>query len=100
LKPFTIHANGGCRFVEKDIGGGYGRVDLPQWRDVVKDPERPAMRSDHQIVFVNYQIAYRRRRQIQLQRLPEIAIVKGNIHATLGGCIEQALAFRIFANCI
>src|SRR5258708_21567250 len=41
--------------------------DLPQWTDVVQNPERAAMGSYNNVVFVNDKIAHGSRRQIQLQ---------------------------------
>jgi len=48
--------------------------ELPQRRDVIKNPERTAVRCDDQIITFDYQIMNRRDRQVELQRLPCAAI--------------------------
>ena len=74
-----------------------GLVDLPQRRDVVQDPEAAAMRPDDQVVVLDDEVADRRGRQVQPQRLPVVAVVERDIHRALGAGEQQALALRIFA---
>src|SRR5258706_13777693 len=73
------------------------RANLAQRRNVVENPERPAMCSDDEIVSVNGEIAHRGMWQIELQRLPVVTIIKGNEYRALRTCKEQPLAFGIFA---
>src|SRR5277367_795889 len=37
-------------------------------------------------------------RQIQLQRLPVVAVFEGNVDRSFGAGVEQAFAHRVFAN--
>jgi len=73
-------------------------VQLAQRRDVVEDPERAAVRRNNQVVAVNREIAHRGVRQIQLQRLPGISIVEGNIDRCLGAGKKEPLAGGIFTH--
>ena len=65
--------------------------ELPQRREVVEDPERPAMRGRHEIVGVDAQVAHTHARQVELQRLPPRAVVHRDVHAGLR-CSEQQTA--------
>ena len=51
-------------------------LQLPQRRDVVEDPERPAVRADHEVVVLDDEVADRGRRHVQPQRLPALAVVE------------------------
>ena len=64
---------------------------LSQRRDVVENPERTPVSSDDQVVFVDPQIAHGCMRQIQLQRLPMIAVVKRNPHRVFGSGKKRPL---------
>ena len=55
------------------------------------------MRCHNQIIIVNPQVAHRGVRQIELQRLPVIAVIERYPHARLGSREEQALAHGILA---
>src|ERR1019366_8550200 len=46
------------------------RVELPERRDVVEDPEAAAVRGDDEVVTVNDEIADGRGRHVEAQRLP------------------------------
>ena len=70
-----------------------GRV--PQHADVVQDPEAAAVRRDDQIVVLDRQVAHRRRRQVQLQRLPVVAVVERHEDGELGAREQQSAARRI-----
>ena len=52
------------------------------------------MGADYHVVIVNHEIADGSGGQIQLQRLPVIAIVEGDEHGAFGSGEEQALADR------
>ena len=73
-------------------------VDLPQRRDVVENPDAAAVRADHEVVVLDHQIADRRRRHVQPQRLPVIAIVERDVDLRFGAGEEQSLALRILAH--
>ena len=57
------------------------------------------MRSNHQIIAMDREIANRSDRQIQLQGLPVIAVIERNVNSEFGSGEEQPFALRIFANC-
>ena len=69
---------------QKGVGPRSLGGNLSQRRDIVEHPEAASMRRDDQIVFVNREIAHRGCRQIELQRLPMIAIIEGNEDGALG----------------
>src|SRR5271156_6446725 len=73
------------------------RVELPQRRDVIQDPERTAVSSDNNVVMMNDEVADRRCRQIHSQRLPMIAVVPRDIDAAFGAGKEKSLALGISA---
>ena len=73
-------------------------VDLPKRRDGVENPEAAPVRRDRDVVVLDDQIAHRRRRKIQPQRLPVFAVVEGRVHAAFGGGVQQSLFLRIFAD--
>ena len=56
------------------------------------------MRAHHQIVSVYHQIPHRSCRQIQLQRLPRIAIIERNVDGVFRPREKQSLPQRIFAH--
>ena len=68
----------------EDVG-----CDLPQRRDVVEDPEAAAVRADDDVVVVDHEIADRRGRHVQPQRLPVIAVVERDIDLRLA-CRRRA----------
>ena len=72
--------------------------DLPQRRDVVEDPDAAPVRADDQVVVLDDEIAHRRRRHVQPQRLPVVAIVERHVDLRLGSGEEQPLALRILAH--
>ena len=74
------------------------RVDLAQRRDVVEDPEAAAVRADDQVVVLDDEVADRRRRHVQPQRLPVVAVVERDVDLRLGAGEQQALALRILAH--
>ena len=56
---------------------------------------RPCVRDD-EIVAVDLEVAHRRHRQVELQRLPVVAVVERDERAALGAGEQQAVALRIF----
>src|SRR5260370_2183626 len=76
------------------------RVDLAQRRNVIQNPKGAAVRGDHQIVVMHDEVADRSSGHIEPQRLPGIAIIERDVHAHFRAGIEQAFAYRIFADAI
>ena len=64
--------------------------DLAKRRDVVENPEGAAVRADDDIVAVDYEIAHGSGGQVELQRLPGVAIVERDIDGAFGAGEEQA----------
>ena len=56
------------------------------------------MRRDREIVVFNNQVAHGSGRHVQPQRLPVVAVVKGDINGALGAGEEQTAPLRIFAH--
>src|SRR5207247_5892521 len=76
----------------------HARRDLPQRRDVVHDPERPAHRRRDEIPVVDLDTGGGRRRQILLQRLPVLALIEGHERPFARARIEQAFLLGILAH--
>jgi len=57
------------------VGAGEGR-HLAQRSDVIQNPEGAAVGGDDEVVVVNPEIAHGSVRQIELERLPVVAIVE------------------------
>ena len=93
----AMHAVGGRRREQHRIARRR-RAKLAQARDVVEHPERAAVRRDDQIVVVDSQVAHRGMRQIELQRLPVLAVVVGDPHGFLGGGEKQPPAAGVLAH--
>ena len=72
--------------------------ELAQRRNIVENPERAAVRGHNQIVLVNPQIAHGGVRQVELERLPVVAVVEGDPHAGFGSGEQQTLPHGIFAD--
>ena len=69
-------------------------ANLPQWTNVIKDPERTPMCGSNEIGVLDSQVVNGDDGQIALQRLPVFAIIKRNQYAWFGSGIEQAAARR------
>src|SRR5258708_35098309 len=82
------------RFEKDNIAGRA----LPQRLDVIEHPESPAVRSCDEVVFVQREIADRRRRQVEAQRLPAIAVVEGDVDGLLAAGEKKTALLRIFSN--
>ena len=63
------------RRLEQEIGGERLRTHLAHRRDVVENPERTPVRSNHDVVVVYNEVAHRGCRQVLLQR-PQRALVQ------------------------
>ena len=74
----------------RDLSG-----DLPQRADVVEHPDAASVRGHDEVVLVKSEIAHRAWRQVELQRLPVVAVVERHEDAELGAGHEQAAPLRI-----
>ena len=72
--------------------------DLPQRRDVVEDPERAAVRADRDVVVLDDEISNRRRRHVEPERRPVVAVVERDPDLRLGPGEQQPFPLRIFAH--
>src|ERR1051326_1462666 len=86
------------RLEEMCVAGQHLRRELLERRDVVHDPERPAVRGDDEIALLEREIVDRHDRQIELQLLPVGAVVGREPHAALGPRDEQTTPLRILAH--
>ena len=65
-----------------------GVIQLAQWRDIVQHPERATVRGGDQVAAVDREVADRRHRQVELQRLPVVAVVERHVDARLGTGVQ------------
>ena len=75
-------------------------ISGPAWRsgrEVVKNPQSAAVGGGHEIVAMHGEVAHIGGREIQLQGLPVVAVVKGNVESIFGSGVEQSFAHGIFA---
>ena len=54
------------------------------------------MRADDEVVVVDLEVTNGRHRQVELQRLPRVAVVDRDERAALGAAHEQAATLRVF----
>ena len=92
------HTPGGRRLEQDGVLRGRPCIHLTQRRDVVEDPETAAVRRGDHVVVLDDEVADRRYRHVQPQRLPVGAIVERYVDGTLGAGKQQALALGIFAH--
>ena len=71
-------------------------AEIPDRRQVVEDPERSAVGAQHQVVVLDDQVVHGDRRQVELERLPGLALVGREDDAALGSGVEHPLLLRIF----
>ena len=72
--------------------------DLAQRRKVVEHPDAAAVRPYHQVVAVDHHIAVGRVGEIELQRLPIVAVVERDVHPALGAHEQQPRLLRVGAD--
>ena len=72
--------------------------NFAQCGDVVENPEGASVGADDEIVVVNREIAHGGVRQIELQRLPMVAVVERNPNGIFGSGEQQSFADGIFAD--
>ena len=70
--------------------GRHGRRELVQGRDVVNQPEAPALGGGNQLVVLAGEVRHGHGRQVQLEGLPARAVVERHVEAVLGAAVEQA----------
>ena len=89
----------GRRRLEQNRGLRLGRcIDLAKRGDVVQDPEPAAVGRHHQVVVLHDEVAHRRGRHVQPQRLPVRRRRRTTHRPPLGAGEQQALALRILAH--
>src|SRR5271165_3595371 len=98
LVVVVASANDGRRFQQIRIGIGDFRASLTQRREVVENPERASVGRGNEIVSMDGEIANVGGGEIQLQGLPVVAFVEGNVESVFGSGIEQAFAHGIFTD--
>jgi hypothetical protein len=86
-----MQTNRGGRPIQMEVLVGNVGIRLPQWRDIVQNPKRAAMRRGNKVIVFDRQVVNGGRRQIELERLPMGAVIDGVINAGLGPGIEQSL---------
>ena len=69
-----------------------GVAQLSEGADVVNHPEPAAVRRNYQIVAVDLEVAHRRHRQVELERLPVVSIIERDVHSTLGAGDQKPAA--------
>ena len=67
-------------------------AERPDRRQVVEDPERAAVGAQHEVVSLDDQVVNRDGRQVELERLPALAVIGREDHAPLGSRVEHALS--------
>ena len=68
---------------------GVGRGILAKHRQVIENPEGPAMRARDQVALLHGQVVHRHRRQVALERLPVRSVVERNPDPPLGPGVEE-----------
>jgi hypothetical protein len=81
-------------------GPSFHRRHLADRRQVVENPERPAVGRDHQVVVLHPQIVDGHGGEVRFQRFPGRTVVARQHHAALGANVEEAAPLRVFAHCV
>src|SRR5439155_6338546 len=87
-----------ARLKEMNTGLADLIAHLAQGRNVIEDPERAAMSSDHQVVVLDHDIVDGYNGQIQAQALPMCSVVERHVETCLSSGIEQAAPHRVLAD--
>ena len=73
--------------------------ELPQRRDVIQDPVRTPVRGRHHVAVLQFEVAHRRDRQVEAQRVPALPVVEAHPHAApLRTGVEQPGLLRVLAH--
>ncbi len=67
-------------------------------REIVEDPEAAPLRRGDEVVLADGQVGDWHGRQVQVERLPVVAVVEGDEHAALGAGIQQSPPLGILAH--
>src|SRR5258708_32069586 len=73
-------------------------LETPKRRDVIQNPERPAVSRDDHVVVLDDQVANRRRGHVELERIPVRAVIAGEVHPLLGAREKQTAVNRILSD--
>lgn len=85
-----------CGLEQMHIGVAGLRV-FTQGADVIQRPECAPMRGNDEVVILHHQVVDRHSRQVKLQRLPVLAVVKRNINSAFGAGKQKFGILRILA---
>src|SRR5260370_29643834 len=86
------------RFVQSNRSIRQVRAQLAQRSNVVQNPKRAPVRADDQIIAMNGEVAHGGVGQVELQRLPVIAVIEGNKYRALRTRKKQPFALGILAH--
>jgi hypothetical protein len=90
-------AHRAVRLEEVHVLVRHARVHLPQHRIVVEHEDPAAVRADDEVIALERDVAERRRRQVEHERLPRVAVVERHVHRAFRAEEQQAGALRVFA---
>src|SRR5437763_2875088 len=88
------HAERGFRLQQSRLRPG--RIELPQWRDVVEDPKPAAMRCHAEVIVFDDEVANGGRWHVQTEGLPVLAIIERNVDGALRAGEKQTSTLRVF----
>ena len=91
-------AVGFARLEQVCIGARNLIVQLSERGDIIEDPERATVGTEHQIVILDFHVADRNDRQVELQRTPLLTAVERDVDPELAARVEQSGLDRILAN--
>src|SRR5665647_859423 len=86
-----------ARLEQMRCAPGDVRIHLTKGREVIKNPERSAVRRCDEISFLDREIMHWNDRKILPQRLPVSAVIEAHPHASLSSRVKQSFANRIFS---
>src|SRR6476620_4849096 len=72
--------------------------NLPEWRDVIEYPKASPVRSDNNVILMDHKITDGRRRHVEPERLPVVAVVDREVDRLFGAREKQALAYGVLSN--
>src|SRR6185437_1525197 len=92
-----------ARCEEEGVGGGDLLAigcDLAERAHVVEHPEAAAVGGDGEVIAVDDDVPHGGDGHVELEWMPVVAVVEGDVDAELGGGVEEALLFRVFADAV
>src|SRR6266404_857896 len=102
------HEAGECRIHCREAKRGLGRtkkhhsrlctliIELTKRSDIVENPETASMCCNDQVVTVNCKVAHRNCRQVELKRLPVVAIIKRDKNSKLSARKQEPASLWIY----